>query len=96
MKELILSILQEFSPCSSYEIFDYIQSDFFLERGNIFLEEFSIKRISSYLIQIEKENQDIVKFQCSTGYPLRYGYTKFKYYLLEENRYLRTQGYLKR
>ncbi|WP_457556509.1 hypothetical protein [Candidatus Harpocratesius sp.] len=96
MKDLLLSILKEFSPCSSYEIYDYIRSDFFYEKGNICLEDVSIHRISTYLTQIEKERPEIVKFRCKSGFPLRYGYTKFKYFLLDEIRYLRPKGYLKR
>ncbi len=96
LKALILSILQELSPCSSYEIYDYMKSDFFYKKGNLYLDHISIARISRFLVQIEKENKSIFKFICADGFNFRYGYTKFKFYLPLEPRYLKPQGYLKR
>jgi len=96
MKALILSILQELSPCSSYEIYDYMKSNFFYEKGHYYFDDLSIPKISRFLTQIEKENSNIFKFKCSDGFNFRYGFTKFKYFLPLENRYLRPQGYLKR
>ena len=48
----------------------------------------------AYQKALEKNNK-IFKFQCNSGYKVRYGTTKFKYYLLQEPRFLKTQGYLK-
>lgn len=94
--EIIESILLEFEPCSITELLDYLRSDFFLQKGNYSSQEWTYSKIRYYLDKITQEHKKIFKFECKDGFKVRYGRSKFNYYLLEEPRYLKVQGYLKR
>lgn len=96
MKKLLLEILDELSPCSVAEIIDYFNSDLFYIKGNICKEDITVQKIRYELEKLVKKIPQVVKFQCQDGYKVRYGITKFKYYLLSEPRYLRVAGYIKR
>jgi len=86
----------EFGPCATREVLDYMCSDLFLQKGNYSTEEWNYGKIKYYLDKISETDKKIFKFQCKSGYQVRYGPTKFNYYLLEEPRYLKVKGYLKR
>ncbi len=96
MKNFFKSILYDLSPCSVAEIYDYIHSDLFYIRGNICTEELTMKKIRYELERLVKINTQIFKFQCKSGYRVRYGFTKFKYYISNEARFLKVKGYIKR
>jgi hypothetical protein len=96
MSDIIKSILFEFGPVAVNEALDYIRSDIFFQKGNITSEEWTYSKLKYYLDKIANQDRKIFKFSCKTGYPVRYGITKFQYYLLEEPRYLKETGYLKR
>ena len=93
---IIQSILSEIGPCAITEILDYLRSDLFYRKGNYYEQEFTRSQIKYQLDKISIENNKIFKFKCSSGFNVRYGSTKFKYYLLEEPRYLKVKGYIKR
>jgi hypothetical protein len=96
MKKILISILYEISPCSIAEIYDYIHSDLFFLRGNICYKDFDLKKLRYELERLVAMNPHIYKFQCDSGYKVRYGFTKFLYYLPNEPRFLRVKGSLKR
>ncbi|MBD3211872.1 MAG: hypothetical protein GF311_04615 [Candidatus Lokiarchaeota archaeon] len=96
MSEIIKQILIELGPCAVNEALDYIRSGFFLQKGNLSLEEWTYSKLKYHFDKIIEENKVLFKFNCDSGYQVRYGPTKFEYYLLEEPRYLRESGYLKR
>lgn len=93
---IIKSVLSEIGPCSTTELLDYLRSDFFYRRGNYSLEEWTRSKIKYHLNKIVREGNKIFKFSCNNGFKVRYGLTKFKYYLLEEPRFLKVKGYMKR
>jgi len=93
---LIESIILEFGPCSTTEILDYLRSDLVFQKGHYSKKEWTRSKIRYQLNKILKNNPKIFKFSCNSGYSVRYGLTKFEYYLLEEPRYLKPEGYLKR
>jgi hypothetical protein len=93
---LIESIILEFGPCSTTEILDYLRSDLVFQKGHYSKKEWTRSKIRYQLNKIVKNNPKILKFSCNSGYSVRYGLTKFEYYLLEEPRYLKPEGYLKR
>ena len=93
---IIQTILLEFGPCAIPEILDYLRSNFFYQKGYYTSIEWSRSKIKYQLKKISKENDEIFKFQSINGYKIRYGTTRFKYYLLMEPRYLRVKGYIKR
>ncbi len=95
MNNIIHSILLEFGPCSIIEILDYMQSDLFYQKGYFSPKEWTHRRVEYQLDKICKNNKKIFKFQCNSGFKVRYGMTKFIYYLLREPRFLKSQGYLK-
>jgi len=94
--DIIESILLEFEPCAITEVFDYLRSDLFYQKGNYSLEEWTRSKIRYHLDKLSQENKKIFKFESNSGFKVRYGFSKFKYYLLEEPRYLKVKGYLKR
>lgn len=94
--EIIKSIVLEFGPCATREVLDYLRSDLFLQKGNYSPEEWTYSKVMYYLNKISDEDKRIFKFHCESGYQIRYGATKFSYYLLEEPRFLKVKGYLKR
>ena len=94
--DIIQTILLEFGPCATPEILDYLRSNFFFQKGFYTSIEWNQSKIKYQLKKISKENNTILKFQSRTGYKVRYGITKFKYYSLKEPRYLRVKGYIKR
>lgn len=94
--DIIQTILLEFGPCATPEILDYLRSNFFYQKGYFTSIEWSQSKIKYQLKKISLENDEIFKFQSINGYKIRYGTTRFKYYLLKEPRYLRVKGYIKR
>lgn len=94
--DIIKTILLEFGPCSTPEILDYLRSNLFYQKGYYSSIEWSQSKIKYKLKKISQEDDNIFKFQSIDGYKIRYGTTKFKYYLLKEPRYLRVKGYIKR
>lgn len=96
MSEIIKSIITEYGPCAVNEALDYLKSDFFFQKGNFTPEEWSYRKVQYYLNKMTDNYRDIFKFSCDSGYSVRYGQTKFSYYLLEEPRFLKVKGYLKR
>ncbi|MBN1215456.1 MAG: hypothetical protein JXA99_08420 [Candidatus Lokiarchaeota archaeon] len=92
---IIESILIELGPFATIEILDYLRSDFFCQKSYYNRDEWTRSKVRYQLNKISKNNKKIFKFHSSYGYLVRYGYTKFIYYLLEEPRYLKVQGYLK-
>jgi len=93
---IIYSILLEFGPCSSLEMLDFLRSDLYYQKGYISSEEWTHSKIQYQLKKISRNNKDIFKFLCDDGFKIRYGTTKFQYYLLQEPRFLKVKGYLKR
>ncbi|MEJ2251218.1 MAG: hypothetical protein P8Y97_16390 [Candidatus Lokiarchaeota archaeon] len=96
MSEIIKTILEEFGPCATNEVLDYLRSNLIIEKGNLDFQEWTRRKVRYHLNKIVKNNKKLFKFRCNSGYKVRYGYTKFNYYLLEEPRYLKERGYLKR
>ena len=90
------SILLEFGPCATTEVVDYLRSNLFYRKGNYSSQEWTRSKINYHLDKISLNNNDFFKFRCNSGFDVRYGQTKFKYYLLEEPRYLKVKGYIKR
>jgi hypothetical protein len=93
---IIYSILLEFQPCNAQEILDYMRSNLFYQKGNLSHQEWTVSMINYQLDKLGQENDKIFKFQSKSGFKVRYGMSKFDYYLLMEPRYLRENGYLKR
>lgn len=93
---IIQSTLLEFGPCATPEILDYLRSNLFYQRGYYSPIEWTRSKIKYQLKKISQTNDKISKFQSNSGFKVRYGTTKFKYYLLQEPRYLRVKGYIKR
>ena len=93
---IIQSILLEFGPCATTEILDYLRSDLIYQRGHYTSQEWTRRKIKYQLDKVSRENDKIFKFKSNSGFKVRYGTTKFEYYLLQEPRYLRVKGYLKR
>lgn len=93
---IIHQILLEFGPCAATEILDYLRSDLFHEKGHYSSQEWTRSKIKYQLNKNFQENNKIFKFQSNSGFKVRFGFTKFKYYLLEEPRYLKIKGYIKR
>ncbi len=93
---IIQSIILEFGPCATPEILDYLRSNFFYQKGHYTPIEWTYSKIKYQLKKISRENNEIFKFKSINGYKIRYGTTKFRYYLLKEPRYLRVKGYIKR
>ena len=93
---IIHSILSEIGPCATTEVLEYLRSDLFYQKGNYCEQEWNRSQIKYQLDKISQDNDEIFKFKCSSGFNVRYGYTKFIYYLLEEPRYLKVKGYIKR
>lgn len=96
MSNIINSIVEEFGPCAINEVLDYLHSDLLIQKGHMTLEEWNRRKIRYHINKLVKSNNNIFKFKCETGYKVRYGFTKFTFYLLEEPRYLKESGYLKR
>ncbi len=94
--DIIQSIILEFQPCSVSEIYDYLRSDFFLQMGNYTSQEWSRSKIRYYSDKLAEDNYMFFKFESNSGYKVRYGVSRFKDYLIEEPRYLKVKGYLKR
>lgn len=94
--EILEQIITSLSPCAINEILDYIQSDLFHEKGYLIKEDFSESQIRYRVEKLISADKRFFKFYCLNGYEVRYGYTQFHYYLLEEPRYLRPKGYIKR
>jgi hypothetical protein len=94
--DIIKSIILEFGPCAVREVLDYICSDLFLQKGYYSPEEWTYSKTLYHMDKVSESDKRIFKFQCDSGYQVRYGSTKFNYYLLEEPRYLKVKGYLKR
>ncbi len=92
----ILSILTEFGPCSPFEVLEYLRSNLFYHKGNYTSEEWTYSKIRHQLDKLVQNDKRIFKFECNSGYRVRYGITRFKYYLLREPRYLKVKGYIKR
>lgn len=92
---IIYSILLEFGPCSSTEILDFLRSDLYYQKGHFSSQEWTRSKIQYQLEKISLKSDKIFKFQSNSGFQNRYGATKFQYYLLQEPRYLKVQGYLK-
>ena len=93
---IILDLLCEFGPCAISELYDYLRSDLFYQKGYYDSTEWTYSKIGYQLNKLAKENDAIFKFQSDNGFKVRYGTSKFKYYLLKEPRYLKIQGYIKR
>lgn len=89
-------ILSEFGPCTITEILDYLKSDFFQIKGQFNPEEWTYSKVNYRVNKIVEENPKFFKFECTTGYKFRFGVSKFKYYSLKEQRFLKIKGYLKR
>lgn len=89
-------ILLEFQPCNARELLDYMRSNLFYQKGNLSHREWTVSMINYQLDKLAQENDKIFKFQSNNGFKVRYGMSKFDYYLLMEPRYLRENGYLKR
>ena len=96
MEKFFKSILYDLSPCSIAEIYDYIHSDLFYIRGNISSEDLTMSKIRYELERLVETSPQIFKFHCKSGYKIRYGLTKFRYYLPNEARFLKVKGYIKR
>ena len=94
--DLIYSILGELQPCNAREILDYMRSNLFYQKGNISKKEWNIPMIKYQLDKLVQDNDNIFKFESTSGFKVRYGMSKFDYYLLMEPRYLKESGYLKR
>ncbi len=94
--DIFQAILLEFGPLATPEILDYFNSNFFYQKGHYTSIEWNRSKIEYQLKKISQEEEEIFKFQSIDGYKIRYGTTKFKYYLLKEPRYLRVKGYIKR
>ena len=73
-----------------------MRSNLFYQRGYYSPIEWTRSKIKYQLKKISQTNDKISKFQSNSGFKVRYGATKFKYYLLQEPRYLRVKGYIKR
>ncbi len=93
---IIEQILLESGPCATTEILDYIRSNLFYQKGQYFSQEWTRSKIKYQLNKISREDDKIFKINCNSGFKVRYGPTKFQFYLLEEPRYLKVKGYLKR
>ncbi len=93
---LISSILLEFGPCSATEILDYLNSNLHFLKGHYTHQEWTQSMIKYQLDKISMKNDKAFKFQSDSGFKIRYGITKFEYYLLQEPRYLKVKGYIKR
>lgn len=94
--KIIETILNEFGPCSTSEVLDYLNSDFFYNKGNYSSHDWTKSNIRYYLDKISQENEKIFKFESSSGYKVRYGLSNFEYYLRSEPRFLKVKGQLKR
>ncbi|MHA1727248.1 MAG: hypothetical protein ACTSWY_00770 [Promethearchaeota archaeon] len=94
--DFIKNIISEFGPCAPLEILDYIHSDFFYQKGYFTPQDWTLSKIKYHLEKIAKEDNEIFKFQTHSGYKIRYGHTKFEYYLSEEPRFLKAKGSLRR
>ncbi len=94
--DIIQTILLEFGPCATPEILDYLRSDLFYQKGYYPSKEWTRSKIKYQLGKISKKNDKIFKLQSSSGFKVRYGTSKFEYYLLQEPRYLKVEGYIKR
>ncbi|MHA1489299.1 MAG: hypothetical protein ACTSRI_06560 [Promethearchaeota archaeon] len=93
---VIHSILSEFGPCSTTEVLDYIRSDFFYLKGHYSSKEWTRSKIRDQLNRISRNNDKVFKFHCNNGFKVRYGASKFEYFILQEPRYLKVKGYIKR
>ncbi|MHA1368589.1 MAG: hypothetical protein ACTSRA_02575 [Promethearchaeota archaeon] len=91
---LVKKALLEFGPCSVRDLFDYMRSDFALKRGLYIFKDFSIDILYKTLNKLVEKNELIVKFSCSSGTKVRYGYTNLPGCLPGEPRYLEPIGNL--
>ncbi|MBN1800670.1 MAG: hypothetical protein JW891_04145 [Candidatus Lokiarchaeota archaeon] len=93
---VLLSILAEFGPCAPIEVLDYLRSNIFCQRNKFSSEEWTQSKIRHKLNNLVESNKIIFKFESKSGFKVRYGLSRFKYYLLQEPRFLRVKGYIKR
>ncbi len=94
--DIIQTILLEFGPCATPEIFDYLRSDLFYQKGHYPSQEWTRSKIKYQLDKISQKNEKIFKLFSNSGFKVRYGNSNFEYYLLQEPRYLKVKGYVKR
>ena len=93
---IIKSLLSELQPCAAGELIDFLRSDLFYEKGYYTSENLTNRRVRYYLDKISQKNNKIFKFQSESGFKIRYGNSKFKYYSLNEPRFLTVKGHLNR
>ncbi len=94
--DIIQTILLEFGPCATPEILDYLRSDLFYQKGHYHSQEWTRSKIKYQLDKISQKKENIFKLYSNSGFKVRYGNSKFEYYLLQEPRYLKVKGYVKR
>ncbi|MHA1869799.1 MAG: hypothetical protein ACTSXF_02530 [Promethearchaeota archaeon] len=92
MEKIIINI----PYASAHEIFEYLQSEEAISKGDFLTESISFEKINANLRRLHQNSNNIFRFECDSGFRYRYGKSKRYLNLKNEPIYLTPKGKLDR